>query len=670
MTQSKTPATAPSPRNSFWEGLVARAARLDRAKLAWGSIALAAIALLSINTITSTALKGVKADLTAERLFTISEGTKKVLASIDEPIQARVYFSKALGDAAPVYQKYFDRVRALLEQYRDLSRGRLQLEFIDPEPFSDAEDQAVSAGLKGVRINREGDTAYFGLAAANSTDNTGVIEFFAPERERFLEYDITKIVWSLANPKKRIVGLISGVSMSGGMSPQGQPTQPWVIMEQIQEFFEVKELQPDVKQIPADVDVLMIAQPEILTEDALYAIDQFALKGGRILAFVDPLPEHGARGRMGMMMPPGVTINALEKLFKAWGIGYDKGKVAGDLAHARRVQFGGGRQPVVTEYVAWLGLDARNLDDKDVLSGGVERMNFGSPGILEKLEGAGTEMVPILKTSAQAMVLDADKLRPIPDPVALLRAYQPGGKPLVLAARFIGEAKTAFPDGAPTPAEAKDEKKDAAAGKAAPKAPEKPAIASPNPPADAQTKSGRINVIVVADTDMLSDQFWVEVREMFGQRMAMPHSHNAAFVMNALENLTGGEIMARLRGRGIDDRPFERVDEIRRDSERRFREKEQSLAGKLKTLQEQLASIETKGGDGKVILAEKDKQAIETFRREMVDVRRELRDVKLALRKDIDRLDGVLKVANIAGVPIAIGLGALLIAWLRRRPKP
>lgn len=657
--QTNTSAPAGTAPLGAWQRAVAWASTLDRRTLSWGGLALAAVTMLAVNVIGSTGLRHMRADLTKEGLFTISDGTRKVLRAIEEPITARLYFSKSLGDAAPAYLKYFDRVRALLEQYRDISGGRFQLQVVDPEPFSDAEDRAVAAGLKGVRVNRDGDSAFFGLAAENSTDNTAVVEFFSPERERYLEYDISKLVWTLNNPKKRVVGLISGVPINGTFSPQGGMVPPWAMMEQINEFYEVKDLGGDPKAIGPEVDILMLAQPEILSEQALYAIDQFALRGGRILAFVDPNAENSQSSRMGMMMG-GTKASALDKLLKAWGVAFDGSKVAGDLSRARRVQFGGSRQPMVTEYVAWIGLDKDNIDERDVLSNGIERINFGSAGFFEPAAGATTKLTPILKTTSQAMAVDADKLRPMPDPVGLLRAYKPGGKELVLAARLTGEAKTAFPDGAPKPAE---DKKDAAAPKAPAPA---PADAKTETKSEPQTKTGRLNIILVGDSDLLADQFWVEIREFGGQRMALPHAHNAAFVLNALENLSGGEILTGLRGRGIDDRPFELVDEIRRDGERKFREKEQTLQTKLKEVQEQLANVETKG-DGKIILADKDKQAIENFRKEMIDIRRELRDVKLAMRKDIDRLDGVLKIVNIAGVPVLIGLGALALGWSRRR---
>jgi ABC-type uncharacterized transport system involved in gliding motility auxiliary subunit len=705
--------------------LVAQCARLPRHTLAWASIGFALILLLSVNLFASSALRNVKADLTQQRLFTISDGTRAMLRSVDEPISLRLYFSKRLGEAASVYSRYFERVRALLQQYSDLSGGRVELAIFDPEPFSDAEDKAVAAGLRGVRLNQDGEVGYFGLVGSNSTDTDATIPFFTTDREAFLEYDLTKLIYTLANPKKRVVGLITGLPLDGGMNPMammggGRQLPPQMIMEQIRDFFDVKTLAQDVKEIPADVDVLMVAQPDKLTPEAAYAIDQYVLGGGKILALVDPVAEMGGRmGPMGMMGGGGPSPEFV-KLLKAWGVDFDASKAVGDIANARRVQFGGGARPTVTEYVAWLGLDRRSIDEKDVLSGGVERLNLASAGFLSKAEGATTQVTPILVTSPQAMQIPAEKFSGTPDPVALLRAYKPEGKLLMLAARIAGTANSAYPDGVPKPvpvktegddkakqdgakpdapkpdaakdAKSKDVKsapsKDAkakdtkskgdksAAAKDAKAKDDKPAVpeddrAKEEKPEGAEAKphkaSGRINAIVIADTDLLADQFWVDVREFLGQQVAIPNASNAAFVVNALDNLSGSDALIALRGRGAEDRPFKLVNELRRQSEQRYREKEQALTAKLKEVQEQLAKLETTGEGANLILSESDRQAIEKFRGDMLSIRRELREVKRALREDIDRLDGWLKFANIALVPLLIGFGGLGWAAMHRR---
>jgi ABC-type uncharacterized transport system involved in gliding motility auxiliary subunit len=664
--------------------LVARCARLPRHTLAWTSVGLAFILLLSVNLFASSALRNAKADLTQQRLFTISSGTRSMLRSIDEPISLKLYFSKRLGEAAPVYARYFERVRALLQQYADIAGGGLDVAVFDPEPFSDSEDKAVAAGLRGVRLNQEGEVGYFGLVGNNSTDTDSTIPFFTTDREAFLEYDLTKLIFTLANPKKRVVGLMTSLPLDGGMNPMAmlgggrQQLPPQMIMEQIRDFFDVKMLSQDVKEIPADVDVLMVAQPDKLTPEAAYAIDQFVMGGGKILALVDPVAEMGGRaGPMGM--PPSGPSPEFVKLLKAWGVDFDPSKVAADIATARRVQFGGGARPTVTEYVGWLGLDRRNIDEKDVLSGGVERLNLASPGFLSKAEGATTQVTPILLTSPQAMQIPADKFTGMPDPVALLRGYKPEGKSLMLAAHVSGTANSAYPDGAPKPAKpegddkakadaAKQEgaKPDAAkadAGKDGKPKEEKPEGAAAKP----HKASGQINAIVIADTDLLSDQFWVDVRDFLGQQVAIPNASNAAFIVNALDNLSGSDALIALRGRGAEDRPFQLVNDLRRDSERRYREKEQALTAKLKEVQDQLTKLENAGEGGNVIVSESDRQAIEKFRGDMLAIRRELREVKRALREDIDRLDGWLKFANIAFVPLLVGVGG--IGWAMRQRR-
>ena len=447
----------------------------SRTTLAWGSIGLAAIVLLSVNLIATSSFRNVKADLTQQRSFTISKGTREVLRSLDEPITLKLYFSKRLGDVAAPYQRYFDRVRNLLQQYRDISRGKVDLQVFDPEPFSDAEDRAVAAGLRGVRLNQEGDVGYFGLVGSNMTDNDANIAFFTTDREAFVEYDITKLIHTLSNPKKRVVGLISGLPVDGGMNPMGammgrpQQQPPQQVMEQIREFFDVKALTQDIKEVPADIDILMIVQPDRMTPEAAYAVDQWTLAGGKVLAFVDPVADLGRQGGPMMMMGPSGPSADFLKVMKSWGLEFDPTKVAGDIGNARRVQYGGGGRPVVTEYVGWMAYDKASFDGTDVLSNGIEKLNLATPGALTKAEGATTQVTPLLQTSPRAMLMGAENFAMQPDPVALLRSYKPEGKRLMLAARVIGDTKRAFPEGAPKPEEKKDEKKPEGEAKDAPK---------------------------------------------------------------------------------------------------------------------------------------------------------------------------------------------------------
>ena len=653
------------------------AKKLDRRKLAWGGLAAAAVTLLAVNLFSGSALRNYGTDLTQEGLFTTSEGTRKALRAIDEPIDVRVYYSKKLGEVAPNFAKSFERLRALLAQYRTISGGKLKVTYIDPEPFSEAEDRAVASGLRGVRLNPEGEQGYFGLVAANTTDNDASIPFFAAERDRFIEYDVTKLIYSLANPKKKAIGFISSLPIDGGvMPPMGmaqrpQQIPPQMIMEQIREVYDIKTIARDATEIPADVDVLMLVEPDPSPALA-YAIDQFVLKGGKVLVFVDASSEM-AKLLGPMMAHLGQRSPDFDKLLKAWGVNADVSKIAADMSFARRVQFGGqrGGQPVVTDYVAWLTMDKRALDQKDVLSGGIDKLNLATAAALSKVDGATTTLTPVLQTTDQAMLVPTEKVAGTPDALSLLRAYKPEGKQLTLAARVSGETKSAFPDGEPKPK--KDDAKDAKnEDKPADKAAEaKPADtkSEDTKPAKPHVASGKINVTLIGDTDLLTDQFWVDVREFLGQQIAVPNAQNAAFVLAALENLSGSDALISLRGRGISDRPFERVNALRRDAEKEFRDKEQSLTAKLKVVTEQLSKLEKANESGEVALSDKDKAAVDKFRSEMLSTRKELRDVKLALRQDIDKLDGWLKFLNIAAVPLLVGVAGIGWAMRRRRPR-
>lgn len=645
-----------------WEGLkswaVARASGLSRTSLAWGGLGLAAIILLSINLATSLALQNWRVDLTDDGLFTISEGTKVVLKAIDEPITARLYFSNKLGDIAPQYERYHGRVRALLERYRDISNGKLQLEIVDPEPFSDGEDRAVAAGLRGLRLNAEGELGYFGLTAANATDKRGAIPFFSEDREDFLEYDLTKLIFSLSNPKRRVVGIMTGLPVDGGQAPMtNQPLPVWVIMDQVREFFDVEKVDMSARKIPSNIDVLIVAQPSKMEKGAAYAVDQYVMNGGKALIMIDPMAE---AAQLTMMASGGEGTAELGRMIRGWGVDYDGTKVAADIRAARRISFGArpGQPASVTEFVTWLSLNKKNLDQKDVLSGGIDQLNVASAGSLEKADGATINFERIIQTSPESARVDAKKTGMGADPITLLREYKSEGKRLTLAARVSGEAKSAYPQGNP----------DLLEDSGVPTASDKPKKPEEDP-LKGHVASGKINVIVIADTDILANQQWVQDREVLGQKTQVPTADNAAFLLAVLENLSGNDALITLRGRGVKERRFTMVDEIRRASERKFREKEQALTARLKSVEGELQKLEVVGENGATLVTDKEREAIDKFRGEMLETRRELREVKRGLRSDIDRLDGWLKFINIALVPLLIGFGGLGWSLWRARMK-
>jgi len=626
----------------------------DRSKLAVLAVAVAAVLLVAVNLIANTSLVGVRYDATQGAAYSLSDQVKPVFTGIEEPITVRIYYSAALGEASPRHAAYYQRVRDLLTQYAALAGGKLKIEYYNPEPFSDTEDRAVGFGLQAVPLGQSGEVGYFGLAATNSTDDQKTIGFFNLERENFLEYDLTKLIYSLSKPKQPKIGLLSSLPLEGGMSQGqfgmgGQPTPPWAIMEGIKDLFEVTNLDATLEEIPNDISILMLAQPENLSEGAQYAIDQFVMRGGKALVFVDPNAE--SANPMGGMQGGG-SLEGINKLLGAWGVSVPAGKIAADLDAATRVNTQSAGRPIVSDYVAWMNLPKSSLDETDAITGDLTQVFFATSGIIDVVEGAGTTVTPLIKTGPKSMRIDADKVMGLPDVVALFRDFKPADKPENLAVRISGTAKSAFGDTPPKKPEAADNVKAAAE--------------------HLKQSTQPIQVVVVADADMLSERFWAQESNFMGQRVLVPNADNPSFVINALENLTGSPALSSLRGRGAQSRPFLLVEDIRQQAELNFRAKEQELLTRLEDLQKKIGDIELKQqgqGATEALLSDEDTKTIENYRGEIIATRGELREVQRALRRDIEALEGGIKFLNIAGVPIVFGLVLIVLAVVRHNRR-
>jgi len=659
----------------------------SRYAVAVSVLVMIAVMLVSANIVAARFLTS-RLDLTAEHLYTLSQGTLRTLANIDEPITLRFYYSTRLSDEVPSSGVFAQRVRELLDQYVAAAHGKIRLEVYNPQAFSDVEDRAVAFGLKAVPLEAEGEQVYFGLAATNSTDDQQVIAFFAPERERFLEYDLTKLVHALAFPKKTVVGLMSTLPLEGDMMAmmRGRPSEPMQVIEQLQQLDQVKPLATDIDAIPADVDVLMLVHPQNLSEKTLFAIDQFVLKGGKALVFVDPLSELQA-SHPNQLNPPGSpTSSNLERLFKSWGLEVPSKTVVGDRRDAQRVGVpvpGRGTRPL--DYIAWLNLRAANLNHDDMITADLSHINMASAGIIEPLDGANTKIEPLITTSTETTKIAAEKLTGLPDVAGLLAQFKSDNKRYILAAHVTGMVDTAFPDGPPKPPEPAKPQASAKPGATDPpenKASEsKPAEAAPAPPTPAaapaapatdwvKTSAQPINVVVVADTDMLDDRFWVQTQDFFGQRVAVPIANNGDFVANAIEVLAGGNDLIGLRSRGTSARPFEVVDRIERDAQERYSAEERTLQQKLKDTEAKLAELTGKDqANAATTLSPEQAKTIEEFRADMLQTRRQLRDVQAALRRNIGRLKAGLEFLDIALIPIIVAVAAVFLGAMRQKRR-
>ncbi len=607
----------------------------DRRGLAIAGVVLALVLLFSLNTFGALVLRPLRIDLTENKQFTLSEGTLTLLGRLEEPVELRLYVSSGIREANPFLASYADRVHDLLKAYAEAAEGRITVRYVDPEPFSEEEDRAVGFGLQPISLG-DGTTGYFGIAGTNSTDDTDVIAVLSPERERFLEYDLTRLVYNLAYPDKPVVGLITGLPMNGDPALQ---YKPWQVYSQLGQQFEVRYLGGEIGRFDEDVELLMVAHPKELSDRTLYAIDQFVLGGGKLLVFVDPHSEAAALRQRQPGMEP--TSSNLAKLFDAWGIAFDEDKVVADPSAARQVQFPSGQRQQIVDYLAWLSLDPAHLNPDQPITAELERVNLASAGFLRAKEGAEIELVPLLVSSPQAQVIDAEEVRLFPDPLKLLKNYEPGDEALSMAAVVEGTFRSAYPDGPPEGAD--------------------------DTIAHREKAEEPVSVIVVADTDLLDDRSWLARQNLLGQEVVLPLASNADFVANALDFLAGSEVLMALRGRDVALRPFTRIIAIRREAEQRYRAKEQELLDRLSELEDKLRKLQvSEDAAGGVVLSEAQQREIENFRSQILETRAELREVQRALRRDIEDLKARIRFANIGAVPLVVGLVAIGLALVRR----
>ncbi len=634
-------------------------------KLLTGSgLLLGALVFGAFNVISNAAFSSARFDLTEHRLYTLSEGTKNVLKNLSEPITLRFYVSKKLATGLPGIKGYTTRVQEMLEEYAQMAGGNLRLQVLDPEPFSEEEDRAVAYGLQGVPLQNGTTQFYFGLAGTSSTDELEVISFFQPEREEFLEYDLTKLVYTLAHPKKKIIGLLSSLPLDGGGGGaqfiQQRGGQPWMIVDQIEQMFEIKKIETTATTIPDDTSVLMVVHPKALSDATVYAIDQFVLGGGHAIVFVDPLSEADivSRNPMNPMGGRGPQNSDMPKLFEQWGIELVKGKVLADLPFAKKVQIQQQSRLQVVDYPVWIDFQQEHLHEEDIVTAQVPGLSVGSAGILQKKGEVGTEIVPLLQSDLAAMQMDVNKISIMPDLPSILRSYKAAGEQMMVAVRVTGKVKTAFPDGKP---------------QEAPKEGESPEAPS-DPPAETKEhlaeSTAPINVIVVADTDMLQDRFWVQVQNFFGQRLAIPTSGNSTFVTNALDNLTGSNDLISVRSRAGYARPFTLVRTLQQEAEQKFRQKEQALQEHLKATEQKIQELQSQKSEGSAtILNVEQQQALAKFRLELIQVRKDLRGVQHELGKNIEKLESWVKFLNIGLVPILIGIAGVWISSSQSRKR-
>jgi ABC-type uncharacterized transport system involved in gliding motility auxiliary subunit len=594
-------------------------------------------------------------DLTTDGLYTLSPGTKQVIDGAERPLWLTLYFSQHATKDLPLVRSYEQRVAEMLQEIVAQSRGRIRLQIVDPVPYSDDEARAESAGLTPANGGSNGERIFFGLVGSTrqpTSDNTSdptpdtaadhtskdvdrtlSIPFLDPSRETFLEYDVAKLLYQLDQAEKPHVGVISTLPVMGDPL---DGVQPWAVMRQLQQLFDVDVLDADkVKHIGSDIKVLLLIHPKHLSNDAQYAIDQYVLGGGHLVVFVDPFAESdptpladaatGAQGDRSSNLP---------RLFADWGVQFDPSQIVLDRSRALQIELNGAN----LAHPAMLGLGAQEINRDDPVTASLQRVNVSTAGHFDLLQSATTRLVPLLQSSADAEVVPSQRVIDAgSNPTSLLQGYQPQNQNYVIAARLRGPFASAFPELAKR------------AGHLA---------ASPT----------NAEVILIADTDMLTDRLWVETQTLQGfVDQSVPFANNGDFISNLVDNLTGSSALLSIRGRSTSQRPFTRVLALRRAADSKFLQKEQELESELADTKQRLDELQPSKGPRDATVNAEQKHEVEQFLQRELEISKELRDVQHQLNAEIDALGTRIKVINITLLPALISLFGLVYGWRRTR---
>ncbi|NQW09775.1 MAG: Gldg family protein [Alphaproteobacteria bacterium] len=636
--------------------MIGRGVHADPGRLTGVALALLAALFVAVNVLAAFTLSGLRLDLTEDRLYSLSPASESVLAAIEEPVTLRLYYSKRLGAQAPQYGVYAERVQDVLREYEQRAGGKIRLEIYDPEPFTPVEDRAVAFGLQALSLEEAGGSVFFGLVGSNTTDDVENIPFLQPDREAFLEYDLTKMVFSLSKGTVGKVGVLGSMKVDGDiqMGQRGRPEQtpPLVVTAQVRDLLDLTVLDNNIQKIPDDISILWIVQPKKLPKHTVFAIDQYLLGGGKAVVFVDPYAESEGPQSVALAQIVG-TDGPLKPLFDAWGLEMPADVVVGDRFAARRIGNSAGNGYIT--YVPWLLMRGPNLNKESPITAQIDSVAVASAGHLLLREGSSVTLDPLLVSSPGSMLIDVKKVATErPQPEALLSAYQPGPDRYTVAGLLTGRVKTAFPDGRPP----------------------LPEDVEADPTATFEVirteSDGPIEVIVVADTDVLLDRFWVQYANIGGRRVAVPGAGNGAFVANAFDTLTGSSALLELRGLGSSYRPFDVIEQLRREADRAFQSKEQTLSKTLAETQKKLAALRGEGAGtrGPAALSEEEQGTVRKLQNDVLRLRSELRGVRASLREDVERLESKVMFVNIAAMPILVAVFALgLAVWRAGRRR-
>jgi ABC-type uncharacterized transport system involved in gliding motility auxiliary subunit len=585
-------------------------------------------------------------DLTQGKLYTLSEGTRSVLGKLEGPVKIRLYFSQGAEVPLPI-KAYGRRVEDMLAEFRQAGRGKVVVEKLDPEPDSEAEDSATLEGVEP-QVAGGGDKFYLGASVSYAGQKVA-LPALVLDREPLLEYDLTRAIARAAATGKATVGVMSALPVFG-MPPNpmtgGQPMEPQVFISELRRDYTVKRVSLDADRIDDDVKVLLVIHPRGISDKAQYALDQFVLRGGKLIAFLDPNAYFDQMGSMGM--GGGGTPSSLDKLLKGWGLAFDSGKVVLDMRYVT----GAGARTLPT----LLSLNDSAFAPNDIATARLGSLLMPFAGVFTGRPAPGLSETVLIKTSAYSQLVDS--FAATAQGEAAVRGFQPSNTEYPLAVRLTGRFKTAFPEGRPK-ADDKGGKAAAAKGGEKPEAPQLKESAADNA------------VVLVGDSDFINDGAAVQIQEIFGQRIVIPRNGNIAFAQALVDQFAGDPDLIGLRGRASAARPFVRIRDMETRAQQAYLGKIKELETSLGQTQEKLASLQKGRGAGAgAILTAEQQTELENFRRKAAETRLALKDVRRELRSESEALQFWTKVVNIALMPILVAIAGIAFALLRRRRTP
>ena len=617
-------------------------------------IPLAAFLLLAVGLVAVNVLFAfipMRLDITDEGLFTLSDGSRNIVANLEEATTIKLYYSADLAEIPVSFKTYSTKVIELVRRYAALSKGKLSLEIFDPKPDTDEEDWASRYGLEGARLPT-GNTFFFGMVVL-SAEREEVVKFFDPRREKFLEYDISRAISRVGQADKVKLGLLTSLPMAGYSGPMGRGRgQEWTFITELRKEYAIEMISPgDLVEVPKDIKMMLVIHPKNVTDSVSYALDQFLLRGGKLLVMVDPNSRLDPAAQQRFGMP---TNSDLKKLFSAWGIQFDATKILGDLELPTRVN---SPQDGVVDYPIWVSFNSKFMNREQVITADLEEIALIDTGVFSTKDGFSLKFTPLINSSKKSAMVDFASVRML-SPSALARSIVPDGKERVAAALLTGSFKSAYPGGPPPPPKPRP----AAGGKTEP--PKKPAL--PHLTESKQESS----VVLIGDVDFISDQFSIEKFNFFGNVVAKRRNDNFNLVFNAVDFLAGSQDLIYIRSRGRSSRPFTKVSAMLSEAADKFAEEETRLSTKLETVKAKLEAIEKNTPKGqKIILTRDQLEEIKAFQLEEERTKKELRKVRKNLRQKIKALGSNLLFGNLLAMPLLVALVGFVILFMRSRRK-